>query len=301
MRNRWIRRAAYFLGGLATLVVAFVVAVYGVTWARTAKTFDVAATPVPVAHDSATIARGEHLVTAIGKCAECHGSDFGGKVFIDDPALGRVVALNLTQGGEVAHYTDAELARAIRHGVRKDGTGLLVMPSSDFADFSDEDVGAVISYLRSLPPVSRTLPTSDMHFLARALWTTGQLPLIDAFRIDHAKRPPVRVAVAPTAAYGHYLANVGGCTGCHGPGLSGGTIPGTPPDWKPAANLTPSGNVGTWTEEDFTHALRTGRRPDGSPIDTLMPWKAAAHMSDDEIKAVYAFLKTVPARPYGNR
>jgi mono/diheme cytochrome c family protein len=301
MRNRWLRRLAYVLGGLVTVVAALVVAIYGVTWARTGRTFDVAATPVPVSRDSATLARGEHLVTAIGKCAECHGADYGGKVFIDDPALGRVVARNITPGGEVAQYSDAELARAIRHGVRKNGKGLLIMPSADYAGFSDEDVGAVVSYLRSLPPVTRPLPPTEMHFLARALWTFGQLPLMDALAIDHAKRAPERVAVAPTPEYGHYLANVGGCTGCHGPGLSGGKIPGTPPDWRPAANLTPAGNLGKWTVDDFTRALRTGRRPDGSPIDTIMPWRAAGQMTDDEIHAVYAYLKTVPARPFGNR
>ncbi|AHG88008.1 cytochrome c class I [Gemmatirosa kalamazoonensis] len=301
MKNRWLRRLAYALGGLLTVVAALVVAIYGVTWARTGRTFQVAATPVPVAHDSATRARGEHLVTAIGKCAECHGSDYAGKVFVDDPALGRVVARNLTPGGDVARYSDAEFARAIRHGVRKNGQGLLIMPSSDYASFSDEDVGAVIAYLRSLPPVAKPLPATELHFLARALWASGQLPLMDALRMDHAKRAPERVAVAPTAEYGHYLADVGGCTGCHGPGLSGGKIPGTPPDWRPAANLTPAGNLGKWTYDDFTRALRTGRRPDGSPIDSIMPWKATAKMTDDEIQAVYAFLKTVPAKPFGNR
>ena len=301
MQKRWLRRVGYALGGLVTVVAALVVAIYGVTWARTGKTFDVAATPVPVAHDSATLARGEHLVSAIGKCADCHGADLGGKVFVDDPGLGRVVALNLTPGGALARYTDAEIARAIRHGVRQDGTGLVIMPSSDYAAFSDEDVGAVIAYLRALPPVTKTLPPTQMHFLARALWASGQLPLIDAFRIDHTKRAPERVAVAPTAEYGHYLADVGGCTGCHGPGLSGGKIPGTPPDWKPAANITPGGGLGRWTYDDFTRALRTGRRPDGSPIDTIMPWKAAAKMTDGELQAVYAFLKSVPAKQFGNR
>ena len=301
MQNRWIRRLAYGLGALVTLVAALVVAVYGVTWARVGRTFDVAAAPVPVAHDSATLARGAHLATVIGKCADCHGADYGGKVFIDDPALGRVVARNITPGGEVAQYSDAELARAIRHGVRKNGHGLFIMPSSDYSALSDEDVGALVAYLRALPPVTRPLPPSELHFLARALWTAGQLPLMDAFTIDHAKRAPVRVAEAPTPAYGHYLADVGGCTGCHGPGLSGGKIPGTPPDWKPAANLTPAGNVGRWSLDDFSRALRTGRRPDGSPIDTIMPWKEAGKMTDDEMRAVYAFLRSVPAKAYGNR
>ncbi len=133
------------------------------------------------------------------------------------------------------------------------------------------------------------------------LWATGQLPLVDAAAIDHTRPSTARVTPAATAEYGNYLADAGGCTGCHGAGLSGGKIPGTPPEWKPAANLTPSGAFAQWSEDDFKRALRTGRRPDGSPIDSIMPWKASAADDDDEIRAVYAYLKSVPARPYGNR
>ena len=93
---------------------------------------------------------------------------------------------------------------------------------------------------------------------------------------------------------------MGGCTGCHGPTLSGGHIPGTPPSWKPASNLTPRG-IGSWTEADFTRALREGVRPNGTPIDTLMPWRLTRQMSDDEIRGLYAFLKTVPAKEFGGR
>src|SRR6185436_13701711 len=113
------------------------------------------------------------------------------------------------------------------------------------------------------PAVTRERPATELHFLGKALWTFGQLPLYDADRIDHQKSPPVQVAMGPTAEYGHYLANVGGCTGCHGTGLSGGKIPGTPPEWKPAANLTPTG-IGSWTPDDFKRALREGKRPDGT-------------------------------------
>ncbi|MBV9880618.1 MAG: cytochrome c [Gemmatirosa sp.] len=300
MRNRWIRRLGIAVGGLVTIVAALIVAVYAVTAVRERRTYDVALRPVPVSKDSAVLARGEHLVTAIGKCADCHGQDYGGSAFIDDPQLGRVVAANITTGGVLGHASDAEVARAIRHGVKRDGHGLFVMPSSDYSLFSDEDVGAVISYLRTRPAVVRDLPSNNLKFLARALWTSGQLPLMDADRIDHAAPPVQRVAMGPTPQYGHYLANIGGCTGCHGPGLSGGKIPGTPPDWKPAANLTPKG-IGSWSEADFRTALRTGKRPDGTAIDSIMPWKASGKMTDEEITAVYSYLRTVPPKEFGNR
>ena len=299
MQNPWIRRAVYALGGLAAVVVAAVVAVYAVSAARLRHTFDAPLVDVALGTDSATLARGQHLVRVVGKCAECHGQDLGGAVFIPDgPA--RLIAPNLTTAGVAGRYTTAEMARAIRHGVRRDGTGLMIMPSADFNVLSDADVGAIIAYIKSLPGVSRELPTTELHFLGRALWTAGQLPLLDAARIDHAKRQPAQVAMATGPEYGHYLADVGGCTGCHGPGLSGGKIPAVPPDWKPAANLTPTG-IGAWSLDDFRRALRTGTRPDGTAIDTVMPWKASGQMTDDEIASVYAFLRTVPPKEFGNR
>jgi cytochrome c553 len=111
---------------------------------------------------------------------------------------------------------------------------------------------------------------------------------------------PAPVPAGATPEYGKYLARVSGCDGCHGRTLAGGPIEGGPPDAKPAANLTPTG-IGRYTEEDFFRALREGKRPDGSPIDPFMPVKYTKDMTDEEIRAVFAFLKTVPPREYGAR
>jgi cytochrome c553 len=103
-------------------------------------------------------------------------------------------------------------------------------------------------------------------------------------------------------AYGKYLAVT--CTGCHGEGLSGGAIPGTPPDWPPAANLTPdeATGLGGWTEADFFRALREGKRPDGTDLQgDFMPWKLTAKMTDDEIRALWMYLQTLPAKAEGGR
>ena len=124
------------------------------------------------------------------------------------------------------------------------------------------------------------------------------VPLLSAEQIDHTKPHPSGVAATPTAQYGEYLAAT--CKGCHGPQLSGGKIPGGPPEWKPAANITPGG-IGHYTQSDFVVAMRTGRRPDGSAIDPQMPWKQLAQMTDVELKAIYAYLQSQPAREYGNR
>jgi mono/diheme cytochrome c family protein len=91
-----------------------------------------------------------------------------------------------------------------------------------------------------------------------------------------------------------------GCTGCHGPGLSGGKVPGTPPGFKPAGNITPRG-IGSWSESQFIHALRTGERPNGSKIDEFMPIKATRMMTDVELQAIYRYLRTVPPREAGTR
>ena len=93
----------------------------------------------------------------------------------------------------------------------------------------------------------------------------------------------------------------GGCMGCHGPGLSGGPVPGTPPDFKPALNITPGGRPGQWSEVDFISAMRTGTTKDGYKLDEFMPWKAVGQLTDDELKAMWAYLESVPAKEYGNR
>jgi len=86
---------------------------------------------------------------------------------------------------------------------------------------------------------------------------------------------------------------VGGCTGCHGPELVGG--PSHEPGAPPAANLTPAG-IGTWTEADFFKALRSGVRPDGTAINPAMPWASSGRMTDDELRALWLYLRTVPAK-----
>jgi cytochrome c553 len=235
------------------------------------------------------------LATVRG-CVECHGDNLGGRVFIDVPPVGRLAGANLTRG-RAAPLTDADWERAVRHGVRRDGKPLLFMPSNEFAGMSDEDLAALMAYARSLPAVAAPLPPNRVGPVLRALTVAGQAT-VAAEQVDHAKPHPARVAPAVTPEYGAYLA--AGCTGCHGAGFGGGKIPGAPPDWKPAANLTPTG-IGHYTEADFIRALRTGRRPGGAAIDSSMPWRLTREMTDVELRALYAYLRALPARPYGTR
>lgn len=253
--------------------------------------------------DSAVLARGRHLATAIMKCVECHDNDLGGRVpFVDAGPLGVVNATNLTRGkgGILDRYDDPALARAIRRGLKADGRPILIMPARDYQLVSNADLAAVIGYLRSRAPVDRVVPPSNVKPLGKLLNGLGVFPLYDADVVDPAALPSPDLLPTVSVEYGRYLATIGGCTGCHGPGLSGGKIPGAPPDWKPATNLTPAGLKG-WTEADFQTALRTGIRPNKTPIDTLMPWRLAGQMDSTEMAAVWLFLTSVPPKPFGGR
>jgi mono/diheme cytochrome c family protein len=254
-----------------------------------------------IPRDTAGIVRGKHLATAINACVDCHGADLGGKVFLDVPPF-RVVAPNLTrgEGGLGTSFTDADFVLALRYGLGPDHRRLIVMPSSFYTWLSDQDLADVIAYLKSVPPVDRVLPTTEFRPLGRALLVFGQLPPFPADVIGSTavRRPTETPGV--TVSYGSYLARVSGCIDCHGAGLSGGAIVGMPPDAPHAQNITPAG-IGTWSDADFVHAIRTGTRPDGTTISTLMPWPFYSRMTDAELAALLKYLRQAPPRPTGTR
>jgi hypothetical protein len=148
----------------------------------------------------------------------------------------------------------------------------------------------IIAWIKSVPPQDSELPARKIGPVARSLFTAGKLPVLSAEIIDHTAPRKPDITPAVTTEYGEYLAVVGGCKGCHYENLAGGKGHGEV--W--AANLTPAGRLGTWSEADFFAALRTGKRPDGSDISAEMPWPLTARMTDDEIRAVWQYLKTVP-------
>ncbi|MDB4907079.1 MAG: cytochrome c class [Gemmatimonadetes bacterium] len=310
---KWLRRSGLALGALVALLAVCLTAAYGFAGARARRSIavpaehavvqagvpDVATTP----SGAALVERGRHLAVSIAKCVDCHGSNLGGSTFIDDPMLGNITAANLTTGtnGVIGGYDDAAIERAVRHGVRTDGTPIPIMPASDFAAMSDADLAAIIAYVRSVPAVNSSLPPTNIKLLGRVLYTVGQLPLYEAERMDHSAPHGAPIVPAPTREYGRYVTRIGGCVSCHGPGLSGGKIPGVPPDWPPAANLTRGGSPGKWTEAQFIATLRSGKRPDGSPLNPVMPWKLAGQMTDDEMHAVWLYLQSVPVKEFGGR
>ncbi len=264
------------------------------------KTYAVTVQAVTIPTDEAALVLGQHIATTRG-CTDCHGKDLGGATVFDNGAMGRADGPNLTKGvgGAGAVLSDLDFVRAIRHGVARDGRGLFLMPSADYAQFSDDDMGAVIAYMKSVPPVNKQSVPIALGPVARGLVAFGKIKL-DAERIDHATVKPSKVVPGSTVDYGGYLA--AGCTGCHGSNYSGGKIAIGPPEWPPAANLTPhaDGRLAKWTEENFIQAMNTGRRPDGTEINPVMP-RAFAQLNDVEKRALWMFLKTLPAAATGVR
>lgn len=286
---------AWLFRGLLAVVAALAVAattIWVLSNRQLARRYAVTPAAIVVPSDSAAIEQGRHLATAIGKCVDCHGDNLGGQRMGMGP-VGNFTAINLTVGkGGVGDFSDADLVRAIRNGVAPDGRPLIFMPSRAFAGFSASDLAALIAYVRSMPPVDNELPPSSIGPIGRMIIARDPAKLMAAAGLDHSAPLPAEVPPGPTAEYGGYLTVVGGCTFCHGPNLKGGLKEG-PPGTPASSDLTPAGKLGAWSEADFRRALREGTRPDGSAINPFMPWRLTKLMTDDEIAAVWAYLRSL--------
>jgi cytochrome c5 len=185
-------------------------------------------------------------------------------------------------------YTDADFERAIRHGVRRDGSPLFIMPSEEYHPMRDEEVAKLIAFVRSVPPVDNVTPPRTLYPIARAIHTFGA-PAVSAERIDHAARAGTAPAAAATLEYGRFVGN--SCRFCHGQDLAGqkvGGEPGAPP--SPA--IGPTGNPAKWTEAQFIQTMRTGVTPAGWRLrNEYMPWQAIGQLSDDELRGLLMYLK----------
>jgi len=297
-RRKLVKIPLVILGSLIGLLALSAGAIYATTSYRLHRTHEVETRPVAVPTTAAAIARGKHIVTTRA-CAECHGADFGGAMVIDDPAVGRLFAPNITRGhgGLAADFNDLDYVRAIRHGLDRSGRGLILMPSEEYSTMSDEDLGSIIAYLKTLPAVDRDRGPISLGPVLRVLLVAGQVKLA-ADTIDHSAARPESVPAVVSAAYGRYLAS--SCTGCHGQNLSGGKIPGAPPDWPSTANLTPddASRLNGWNEAQFIQTLRTHTRPDGSALHPRMP-AAIGLMDDTELKSLWLYLRSLPPAPTG--
>ncbi len=251
--------------------------------------------------DPAVLARGKHLAESVAPCgiAECHGPDLGGGKTSDFGPLGRLTAPNVSGGGLGAAYSDGELFRLLRHGLKRDGRSVRFMPSHEFNWLSDADLVAVVSYVRTLPPVQRDNGPFEVGVLGEVLDRFDLIPLDIARRVDH-RNIELAPAPNPSASYGAFLARE--CTGCHGKTLAGGPIPGAPPDLPIPLNLTPDATgLRGWSFEDFRRTLTTGLRKNGKKLAPMMPIAAYGKLDDVEMHALWAYLANLPPRPFGAR
>lgn len=299
--NRFLKWAGIAAAVLVSILVLAVVTVYAISNSRFGQTLAVDESHDALSLEGADLEEGARKAIVMG-CADCHGEDLTGKVMLDDPAVGTLAAPNLTPAGPTAEYTPTQMAWTIRHGVRPSGKPLLVMPVEEFYQMGEDDLRDIVAYIMSLPPKESELPVKRIGPLGRILYVTGAMPMIPAETMEHDQPHPEAPDPGATREYGAYLAV--GCTGCHGPTLSGGKMPSAPPGFPEVANITPdeATGIGTWTEEDFTRLLRQGVRPDGSEVrQEYMPVQVTRHFNDDEVHALWLYLSSVEAKPYGNR
>lgn len=286
--RRFLRWTGLVLAAVIVLIIVAAAAAYYIGGTRLATVYSVQTASLVVNADSTTLARGKHLVDING-CADCHASDLSGKVIVDEPPF-RIVAPNLTagEGGIGSDYGTGDFDRAIRHGVKKDGRSLLIMPSAAFHNLSDDDAAAIIAYLQQVPPVDNTIPATEVRVPGRFLVAAALFDPAFEVRTAAARSTPAP-EMGPTAAYGEYLASVT-CQYCHGSDLRGAIppMPGSPP----APDLAASGQ---WSLDAFKHALRTGERPAGkAPMDPeFMPYQITSHMTDVELEALHAHLASL--------
>jgi len=293
---KWI---GIVLGSLVVLVGLTAVILHFVGQSRLEAAPDVTTRPVTVPTDAAAIARGEHLANSVSLCAGCHGENFAGDVLIDGEIGVYVAAPNLTagRGGVGATLSDADWEQAIRHGVGGDGRTLIIMPSSFYSHYSDEDMGALIAYFKQLPAVDSDLEPRRVGFPGTILG--GVVAYADFTHVGRIEHEQVGMMAMPvegtTAEYGEYLSYIGVCRECHAANFAGSFTPDGPPM---GPNLTPGGELQGWTEADFVTLIRTGVKPTGTQVNAEeMPWEMYSGMTDGELQALWAYLQSLPALP----
>ena len=288
----------------ATMIVVCLLTLFAIYIQLTFKRkFDVPVTGIRASTDPAVIARGQYLVNGQAHCYHCHTPDsiknlglrgplIGGNAF--KTPFGDIFTPNITSDSAtgVGAWTDEELAQALRYNVDHNRNALVgVMP---FNAMSDEDLTAVISYVRTMKPVRNFVPEHDINILGKALMR---------FVIGPVQSEISRLKPDTTAAYGKYLAyTVANCNGCHTRRGEAGGYEGDPfaggNEWKTdegtfiAPNITPNdtaGRIARWNYEVFQRRFRTGRLLEGTP----MPWENFQDMSESDLKAVYNFLRTL--------
>lgn len=289
--RKWVRQALLLVIGLLVLAIVALVAGLVAAERKMHRRVEVVVQGVPLVTEPAALERGRYLFASRG-CADCHGSNGAGRLFLDDGRGLRIAGPNISPGpgSVVSGYTPQDWERTIRHGVGPSGRPLMVMPSEDYNRWSNEDLAAVVAWVRSLPPANGGGPTLDLPIPVRVAYGFG-LMQDAAAKIDHALPVAAPVPEAITLERGAYVANM--CVGCHGATLSGGKIPGAPPDWPAAANLRSGTAIARYDAVDtFRQLFKTGQRPDGSAVK-VMPFESLREMSETDVRALHMYLQSL--------
>ncbi len=290
-KNAILKWGGLGLTGLLTLACGLVLVLALMGFGKLNTNYNSAnpVSDVQVAGTPEQIARGERLVQI---CTGCHSPNgqlpLIGQNFFEGggPPIGSLYAPNLTPA-HLQDWSDGEIIRAIREGVHKDGRSLLIMPAEHFRYMADEDVQAIVAFLRAQPAIDPDTPSSQIN-------TVGAL-LINVAPFQTRQEPVGRVSAppaGPTAEYGQYLVDMVGCKSCHGPNLEGGD-PEQQNGPVPGPNLTKI--VPDWTEAEFSQFFRSGELPGGVSVTENMPWQEYNRMAtDDDLKAMFAYLHSLP-------
>lgn len=297
---KWVGIIVGTIFGLLILVISIL---YIAGQIRLNKKYEVSVEIISLPKDAESLAEGKRIFQYRG-CEACHGEQLQGLVYMDNPAIGQVITPNLTSGpgGIGAQRTDGDLIRAIKHGIRPDGTPLLFMPSTEFYFLSDADLGKVLAYIRSVPTVGNETKLSNLSFTGFvAMSIVKDITFLPAELIPHDKPAPPAPEPGVTVQYGQYLSM--SCMVCHGLTLSGGEIPGFPAEWPAPPNLTSGtgSRLPVWGEAGFIEIIRNGEKHGRRINPSYMPWTSYRHMTDDELRAVYKYLMSLPPKDFGNR
>lgn len=283
------------LGSLIGLLLIAGVVLYFVGESRLNTTYDFPRSNITIPTDADSIEFGRHRAQTL--CLGCHGEDMSGLVnFFDGGPLGTLDSANVTagKGGVGQLYTsDEDYVRAIRHGIDPQGKPIFMPGVVSTANLSDEDLGAIIAYIKTLPPVDRELNGENFSPLAKMLLAAGVLGKLPVEAVSHEVHvtAPAR---GVTPEYGKYMVDTHDCRVCHGPELNGGKHV-DPTIAVISPNLTPGGHVAFWTEEQFVSTIKNGMTPGGHQLNNeLMPWKDFARMTDDELRAIFLYLQSLP-------
>lgn len=278
--------------GVLALALLAALVLFGLGSSKLARLHPRPGEAIPVTVNAETLSRGEHLVRSVSGCADCHGANLGGRLFVDEPGFATIYAPNLTAGrGGASVYTPALWERAVRGGVAQEGRALApMMPSEAVLHLSDADLGAIVAYLKSVPPVDNVTPEPRYGLVARLLTGAGVFPLAPDL-VARAERYGPSPDLSVSTEYGGYLARIGGCTTCHGADLSGAEHPAHPGLETP--NLS-GGDAAAWSLDEFRTLFRTGTTPAGRLLDReLMPWPMYAGLTDAETEALHLYLRSL--------